>query len=125
VFNLAKAIEFASRPKTYIASAALQKWRSRQLTVQNAYNFASQYHSAQLQYKTLYAWRLLLRSKIKLVRQARAAAKYFIKRKMWEAWRRRMEERKRENKLFEFLAEKKRHVFQGTVAVRILNSTSS
>ena len=95
---LAKAIEFASRSKSYVVSAALHKWRNHRVTVQNALAFAAQYHAAQLQYKMLYIWRLQLRSKLKLARKARTAEKYFIKRQAWTMWRHQMDGRKREKK---------------------------
>ncbi|KAI0029377.1 Sfi1 spindle body protein-domain-containing protein [Vararia minispora EC-137] len=108
----AKALEFASRSRSHVSITALQKWRSRIAATRATLSFASQYHTAQLQYKMLYIWRLQLRAKLKLARQARIVSKYFVARRAWVVWRRAMEERTRERRLEEYLERKKGKIFR-------------
>ncbi|KAI0316688.1 Sfi1 spindle body protein-domain-containing protein [Amylostereum chailletii] len=107
----AKALAFASRTKSFSSVSALHKWRQQYTTHQNAHTFATQYHSAQLQFKMLFAWRIALRAKLKLIRKARVAEKYFVMRRAWKGWQQSVEERKREKKLQQLVTSKARGIF--------------
>jgi hypothetical protein len=47
----------------------------------------------------LLAWRIHLRTKFKMIKQARLAEKFFVIRKAWRIWTDRFEENSREKKL--------------------------
>jgi len=64
----------------------MQKWQRVLATHRNAGLFAVQYHSAQLRFKMLLQWRIVLRKKLKMVRKAREADKYLHIRRVWKLW---------------------------------------
>ena len=66
---------------------------------QNAQAFAVHYHSAQLRFKMILTWRLRLRAKLKLNKQAKVAEKYFTIRNAWKTWREKVEDKRRQQKL--------------------------
>lgn len=68
-------------------------------THQNAQAFAAHYHSIQLRFKMMLVWRLQLRAKLKLVKQAKLVEKYFIIRMAWKKWQQKLEDKRREQKL--------------------------
>ncbi|OBZ75311.1 hypothetical protein A0H81_04427 [Grifola frondosa] len=96
------ALAFSMRSSSALASASLQKWRQAFLTHRNAQTFAVHYHSAQVQYKTLLVWRLQLRVRLKMNRQAKVAHKFFLMRSCWHKLIIKVEERRRESKLKAF-----------------------
>ncbi|TFY83893.1 hypothetical protein EWM64_g113 [Hericium alpestre] len=107
-----KALTFSMRSGSYLASSTMKLWRQRYANQQNAEAFAVQYHSAQLQFQTMLAWRLALRAKLKLVRQGRVAEKFFAVRRAWRLWVQRAEEQKREKKLKELEVRRTKKLFR-------------
>ncbi|OSD01620.1 hypothetical protein PYCCODRAFT_1445611 [Trametes coccinea BRFM310] len=93
---------FATRSSSVLASMAFTKWRNAYSSHQNALTFAVHYHKAQLQYKTLLTWRLQLRAKLRMVKQAKAAQKQILLRRHLHIWRAKAAEMRRERKLKEF-----------------------
>ena len=65
----------------------------------------------------LLTWRIELRSKLKLVRQAKLAEKFFIFRKAWRIWVHRADENMREKKLVLFHKQKLKKYFNGMISV--------
>ncbi|KZT68998.1 hypothetical protein DAEQUDRAFT_765781 [Daedalea quercina L-15889] len=96
------AMAFYSRGSSTVVSAALRKWRGTYSTHQNAANFAVHYHSAQLQYKTLLGWRLQLRAKLKMIKQARIAHKFFLQRTYFKLWLTNVKQQRLQRKRKEF-----------------------
>jgi protein SFI1 len=96
---LACAISFSLRSSSTLASGALQRWRQVYATHQNAQDFAVHYHSVQLQFKMVLIWRLQLRAKLKLIKQAKLVEKYFIVRNAWNKWHNHLADKRREMKL--------------------------
>jgi hypothetical protein len=101
------------RPKSSAALMALQAWRRVYATHRNAHSVAVQYHSAQLGYKILLAWRVQLRARYKMIKRARTAYKFFIARKAWMIWTDRFKELRREKKLKELESQKVKKAFDG------------
>ncbi|KAI0664914.1 Sfi1 spindle body protein-domain-containing protein [Cubamyces menziesii] len=93
---------FATRSSSVLASASFQKWRNAYNSHQNAHTFAVHYHKAQLQYKMLLNWRLQLRAKLRMVKQAKAAQKHLLLRRYLHVWKVKAAEKQRERKLKEF-----------------------
>jgi protein SFI1 len=71
------------------------------------------YHSAQLRFKILSIWRLQLRSKLKMAKQARIAEKFFIARRAWKTWTDKFEHIRRQKKLQVLERRKMRKYFIG------------
>lgn len=93
------ALAFAVRPKAIVTVAALQAWRRVYTTHQNAAAFAVHYHSAQLNFKIMLAWRIRLREKLKLMKQAKIAEKFLLLRRAWKSWKTKVEDSKRDHKV--------------------------
>ncbi|KAI8998736.1 Sfi1 spindle body protein-domain-containing protein [Trametes punicea] len=93
---------FASRSSSVLVSVAFRKWQETYKSHQNALTFAMHYHKAQLQYKMLLTWRLQLRAKLRMVKQAKAAQKQLLLRRYFHVWQGRAAEKQRERKLKEF-----------------------
>ncbi|KAI0093593.1 hypothetical protein BDY19DRAFT_989156 [Irpex rosettiformis] len=94
-----RAIAFSLRSSSTLASGSLQKWRQMYTTHQNAQTFAMHYRSIQLRFKMMLVWRLQLRAKLKLLKQAKLVEKYFIVRNAWKIWQEKLAEKRREQKL--------------------------
>jgi hypothetical protein len=73
-----------------------------------------QYANAQLQFRTLYRWRVQLRVHLKRFRQARVADKFFIVRRAWRIWANKAEKQGREKRLREWNKEKARKLIAST-----------
>ena len=100
---------FYTRSSSILAATALKKWRAVHQSHQNAQSFAVHYRRAQLQYKMLLAWRLQLRAKLRMAKQAKTAQKHILLRRCFRTWAAKVEEHKRTRKLkdFELRATKK------------------
>ena len=98
------AVSFSFRASSSLASSVIQKWKQVRASHQNAQQFATHYHSTQLQFKMLLIWRLQLRAKLKTVKQAKLAAKYFAMRNAWRKWQEQVATKQRERKLRVFEA---------------------
>ena len=94
-------------------SSALRQWRGAHGTHRNAATFAAHYHSAQVQYGALLAWRLQLRARLKMLKQARIAQKFFVHRRCFKMWRVRVREERLEKRRREFEARVVRRYFDG------------
>ena len=81
-----KALAFSVRANSSVVISTLQKWQRVLDTHRNASLFAVQYYSAQLRFKVLIQWRIVLRRKLKMVRKAREADKYLHIRRAWKLW---------------------------------------
>lgn len=102
------------RTNSSTAVSALTVWKQRLMGHHNSAAFAAQYHTAQLQFRTMFTWRLQLRAMLKLQRQARLAEKFFVMRKAWKAWMQKRDEQRREKMLKEYERQKAKRMFQGT-----------
>ena len=104
---------FRMRSTSVLAESALKKWRAVFQSHQNAQAFAVHYHRAQLQYKMLLTWRLELRAKLRMVKQAKAARKYLFMRRCIRVWAAKLEEKRRLQKLKEFDLKVVKRYFEG------------
>lgn len=98
------AVAFASRSRSALAVEFLRKWRAVYTSHQNAQAFAVHYHSSQLQYQMLRTWRLQLRAKLKLLKQARVTEKQLVVKRAWRKWQEKSAEKDRQRKLKQFEA---------------------
>ncbi|KAG5654501.1 hypothetical protein H0H81_001142 [Sphagnurus paluster] len=96
------AVAFSLRADSDAVGSALRTWRDVYATHQNAHSFAMQYDSAQLRYKMLLKWRIQLREKLKLIKMARMADKFFATRCAWRTWHDALKARAREKRVEEF-----------------------
>ncbi|TCD64438.1 hypothetical protein EIP91_004083 [Steccherinum ochraceum] len=137
------ALAFSMRSSSALASTSIQRWRQVHATHRNAQSFAEHYHSAQLSFKMLLIWRLQLRKKLKLAKQAKIAEKFFTMRGAWQRWLAKVAEKGREKKVKEFEGKMVKRYFadwkvlalrqrelklgeqavQQTIALRIMSST--
>jgi protein SFI1 len=95
------ALAFSMRSESYTVSSALRTWYQVYTIYQNRRAFAIQQHLARVQYDALLKWRIHLRAKLKLLKQARIVEKFFLQRKVLKAWKAKFEERRRLKKLKE------------------------
>ncbi|KZT26251.1 hypothetical protein NEOLEDRAFT_1155765 [Neolentinus lepideus HHB14362 ss-1] len=93
------AISFSTRPDSSLAISGLRTWYQVYRTHKNAQAFAVQYHSAQLTFKMLHIWRIQLRVRLKMIKQAKIAEKFFLMRRAWRHWHDTLEEQRRQKKL--------------------------
>jgi protein SFI1 len=97
--SLDLALAFSFRPNTTVVVASLRIWRRVYQTHLNAAAFAAHYHSSQLGYKTMLAWRLRLREMLKKEKQARIAERFLLSRRCWKSWKNKLEDAKRDKKV--------------------------
>ncbi|OAX38647.1 hypothetical protein K503DRAFT_770274 [Rhizopogon vinicolor AM-OR11-026] len=95
------ALAFSMRSESYTVSSALRTWYQVYTVYQNRRAFAIQQHLARVQYDALLKWRIHLRAKLKLLKQARIVEKFFLQRRVLKAWKAKFEERRRLKKLKE------------------------
>ena len=100
--------------------STMQKWRRVLATHHNACLFAVQYHSAQLRFKMLLQWRVVLRKKLKMVRKAREADKYLCIRRAWKLWADKLADARRRKTLRVWERRKAQAVFNRMVSVYLL-----
>ncbi len=104
---------FRSRSSSLAAAFALARWRHVLQSHQNAQAYAVHYHSMHLQYKMLRVWRLQLRAKLHLVKQAKTARRQLLMRRFLRAWASKAEEKKRLRKLKQFELRTTKKYFEG------------
>ncbi|KAG0705973.1 hypothetical protein DFH29DRAFT_996399 [Suillus ampliporus] len=95
------ALAFSMRSDSYGVSSALRTWHQVYTIYQNRRAFAVQRHLARVQYDALLKWRIQLREKMKLLKQARFVEKFILQRRILKAWKVKFEERQRLKKLKE------------------------
>ncbi|EGO20886.1 hypothetical protein SERLADRAFT_452027 [Serpula lacrymans var. lacrymans S7.9] len=93
------ALAFSMRSNSYAMSSSLQTWRRVYTTHQNASTFATQYNSTQLCFRILLKWRLQFRSQLALVKQAKVAEKFFLRRRILGKWKEQLSDKRRERSL--------------------------
>ncbi|TBU50663.1 hypothetical protein BD309DRAFT_944429 [Dichomitus squalens] len=93
---------FRTRSVSLHAGMALQRWRRVHQSHQNALSYAVHFDRMHLQYKMMLAWRLKLRTRLRMVKQAKIARKYLLLRRCLHMWTAKVEEKRREKKLKEF-----------------------
>ncbi|KAI0046680.1 hypothetical protein FA95DRAFT_1542135 [Auriscalpium vulgare] len=107
----AQAQNFYLRSGTHVVSSAVAAWRERRVHVEQATALAVEYSNLQLQYRMLRAWRLLLRAKIDMQRQAGKRAKVQTKKVWMRRWVAKLQERRREKMLQEMERRKLTQLF--------------
>lgn len=107
------ALAFSTRASSTVVSSSLHRWRQVYHTHQNAQSFAVHYHSAQLRFKMLLVWRIQLRARLRMVKEARLAQKYFLQRRFWKQWKTQFAQKKLDKKLVDFEARLARRHFLG------------
>lgn len=95
----------------------MQRWQRVLATHHNAGLFAIQYHSAQIRFKMLLQWRIILRKKLKMVRKAREADKYLCIRRAWKLWADKLADARRQKTLQVWERRKAQAVFNRMVPV--------
>lgn len=93
------ALAFSMRSDSYGVSSALRTWYQVYTIYQNRRAFAVQRDLARVQYDALLKWRIQLRAKMKLLKQARFVENFILQRKILKAWKVKFEERQRLKKL--------------------------
>ncbi|KAH7912247.1 hypothetical protein BJ138DRAFT_1178988 [Hygrophoropsis aurantiaca] len=100
------AIAFSLRSNSYTVSSALQTWKQVYTVYQNRRTFAVERYLARVQFDALLKWRIHLRTKLKILKQAKVVEKYFLQRRSINQWRIKLEDRRRLKKLKEVEARK-------------------
>ncbi|KAG1832113.1 hypothetical protein EV424DRAFT_85759 [Suillus variegatus] len=93
------ALAFSMRSDSYTVSSALRTWHQVYTIYQNRRAFAVQRNLARVQYDALLKWRIQLRAKMKLLKQARFVENFILQRRILKAWKVKFEERQRQKKL--------------------------
>lgn len=93
------ALAFSMRSESYTASSALRTWYQVYTVYHNRRAFAIQQHLAHVQYNALLKWRIHLRTKLQLLKQARIVENFFLQRRILKVWNSKFEERQRLKKL--------------------------
>jgi protein SFI1 len=93
------ALAFSMRSDSYGVSSALRTWHRVYTIYQNRRAFAVQRNLARVQYDALLKWRIQLRAKMTLLKQARLVEKFILQRRILKAWKVKFEERQRLKKL--------------------------
>ncbi|KAG1877928.1 hypothetical protein DFJ58DRAFT_902864 [Suillus subalutaceus] len=93
------ALAFSMRSDSYGVSSALRTWHRVYTIYQNRHAFAVQRNLARVQYDALLKWRIQLRAKMKLLKQARFVENFILQRRILKAWKVKFEERQRLKKL--------------------------
>ncbi|CAL1704876.1 unnamed protein product [Somion occarium] len=93
------AIAFSTRPNSVLAASALHRWQRVLSTHRKANEYAVLYSNSQLCYKMLLAWRLHLRTRLKMARQAKQIERHLAMRRAFRAWVAKLEEKRREQKV--------------------------
>lgn len=107
------AVLFLTRSSSVLASSSLQRWQQVYRSHQNAQTFAAQYHTAQLQYKMLLAWRLRLRDKLRMMKQAKVAQKQLAVKRYFHQWHKNVAEKQRDRKVKAFQLRVAKRYFDG------------
>lgn len=95
----ARAIDFENRPSSALVGVALSRWHHNLVGYRTRLSQAAQYDRDVLVSRALMFWRIKLRVKLKLAKNAKVARKYLLIRSAWKKWRDMAEEKKRENLL--------------------------
>ncbi|KAG1754575.1 hypothetical protein EDB19DRAFT_664351 [Suillus lakei] len=95
------ALAFSMRSDSYGVSSALRTWHQVYTIYQNRRAFAVQRDIARVQYDALLKWRIQLRAKMKLLKQARFVEKFILQRRILKAWKAKFEEHQRLKRLKE------------------------
>lgn len=93
-----KALAFSMRPSSSLASSTLRRWVQVFTTHRNAQTFAVHYHASHLRFNALMAWRIQLREKVRLIKQAKIAEKQVV----WNKWIAKLKQKGREKSLKQF-----------------------
>ncbi|KAI9571309.1 Sfi1 spindle body protein-domain-containing protein [Boletus coccyginus] len=93
------ALAFNMRSNSSTSSFALETWRQVYTVYQNRWAFAIQRHLARIQYDALLKWRVQLRARMKLLKHAKIVGKFIVQRRTLNAWKSKLAEKKRQNKL--------------------------
>ncbi|KAH7929761.1 hypothetical protein BV22DRAFT_1080370 [Leucogyrophana mollusca] len=102
------AIAFSMHSNSYTVSSALQTWQRVYTVYQNRRSFAIQRHLARVQFDALLKWRLHLRTKLKVLKQAKIVEKYFLQRRSLKLWTAKLQDKRRQKKLKQLETEKLR-----------------
>lgn len=100
------------RSSSALASSTLKRWLQVYTTHRNAQAFAIHYHASHLRFNVIMTWRIQLRSKLKLIKQAKVAEKTVV----WRKWIEKVKQRKRERSLKEFENRVVTRCFQGDLS---------
>ncbi|KAJ7285890.1 hypothetical protein C8J57DRAFT_1446668 [Mycena rebaudengoi] len=93
------AIIFSLRINSPLAIESLEKWYKVHSSHQNSQSFAAFRYSDTLRRRILLLWRIRLRNRHKIMRQARMVDKFLVTRRVWELMRTKFAERRREHNL--------------------------
>ncbi|KAF8136617.1 hypothetical protein EV363DRAFT_1320052 [Boletus edulis] len=98
------ALAFSLRSNSSALSSTLETWRQVYIVYQNRRAFAIQRHLARVQYDALLKWRIQLRARLKLLKHAKIVEKFIVQRRTLNAWKSKLAEKKRQNRLKVFEA---------------------
>lgn len=82
-----------------LASKAFDRWHKQADRHLRLYGTAVRYDEIHLEHRMLMTWRIELRMKFRLMKQARIARHYLLIRHAWNKWKDALEERRRQQKL--------------------------
>ncbi|EAU88597.2 hypothetical protein CC1G_04303 [Coprinopsis cinerea okayama7 len=110
--DYALADRFSQRPGLAIVINCFAQWRHAYHELQSVLRMADTLYNDNTMAKVIMTWRKGLRNKLKMIKMARAAHKYFLTRQMYARWKEKVEERKRERLLQVYLLAIQKRRFQ-------------
>jgi protein SFI1 len=111
-----RAVQFLTRPRSSVLSAAFKTWQGKRITQQHAYAYATRYYSTQVLDRMLLTWRLALRERLKIAKSARKAHNTLALRRVWYVWRSQLERHRREALLKTFETRRLKNIFFGIIS---------
>ncbi|TDL27501.1 hypothetical protein BD410DRAFT_714677 [Rickenella mellea] len=95
-----QAQAFQRRTSSSVMTAVMHQWYQTRATHLNAYRFAARYYEDQLLYITVHLWRVKLRVKLRMTKQARIVRQFLLLNHALNVWRKKVK-RQRALKLLE------------------------
>lgn len=105
------------RPGSSTAITAFDLWKHAYGQIKSQEDLADAFHMSHLAIVSIHQWRTRLRKKVKMVKMARAASKYFLVRRMWLQWIEQIEAKGREQLLQKHVLGRKKRAFEGMLTL--------
>jgi protein SFI1 len=120
----ALAVQFSDRPGSATVRDCLGQWRYAYDDVQAILQMADAVSNGHVAARFLNIWRKRLRNKLKMIKMARAASKYFLNKQVYLKWREKAAEKHRERLLASHTTHVQMKKFQGESHLALFSSTA-
>lgn len=118
-------MQFHQRPGSAVIKDCFGQWRYAYDDVQAILRMADAVSNGHTATKFLNIWRKRLRNKLKMIKMARAASKYFLTKQVYLKWREQAAEKHREKLLQSHITHVQMKKFQGESNPALVRSTAN